>query len=74
MSPRIAALLVTSILSAAMGAVPAAASAPPAPIAATKAMPERTVMFDGTVNTLAYRGETIYLGGDFTHAVDRDGR
>lgn len=85
MSPRVAVFLLTSILGAAIGAVPTAASAlpapaplapnvPVAPLAATKATLERTVMFDGTVHTLAYRGETIYLGGDFTHAVDREGR
>lgn len=37
------------------------------------AKPDSTVMFDGTVETIAYAGDRVYVGGSFTHAIGRDG-
>lgn len=35
-----------------------------------RATPDPTVTFDGTIHTMVYQGDRIYLGGDFTHAID----
>ncbi|WP_169734154.1 outer membrane protein assembly factor BamB family protein [Hamadaea tsunoensis] len=59
-------MIAPMLLAAALAAVPA-----PAPV---RAQPLAGVTFDGTIQTVAYRGDRIYLGGDFTHAIDRGGR
>jgi PQQ-like domain len=55
-------------------AIAAALLLPGAAHADVLAAPERTVTFDGTIQTMAYLGDRLYLGGDFTHAIDTTGR
>ncbi len=56
--------------------LPMAASDSPAAAAAAavKAQIDPTVGFDGPVHTMAYAGDRIYVAGDFTHAIGRDGQ
>lgn len=61
-SPWLATLL-TGVL--ALSGTPAhAGTAPP-----LSAAPDRTVGFDGLVYTSVHVGDTVYLGGSFTHAI-----
>jgi hypothetical protein len=59
----------------AIGGLAADAAGPvlAADLAPVKAVPDSTVTFDGTVETIAYAGDRIYVGGSFTHAIGRDG-
>jgi len=67
--------LLTSAVAIAAGLLPMAPgqAATPTP-AQVRAIPESTVTFDGTIHTMVYQGDRIYLGGDFTHAIDTSGR
>ncbi|NUT37230.1 MAG: PQQ-binding-like beta-propeller repeat protein [Hamadaea sp.] len=50
---------------------PATAESPRNAGPIVRATPDVTVTFDGTIHAMAYEGDRIYLGGDFTHAIDR---
>ncbi|MEV6970001.1 PQQ-binding-like beta-propeller repeat protein [Hamadaea sp. NPDC051192] len=39
-----------------------------------RASPEPTVTFDGAIQSMAYLGDRLYVGGDFTHAIDTAGK
>ena len=67
--PRL--LLATVAVAASVIATPVRAAPPPTEVRAT---PEATVTFDGTIHAMVYQGDRIYLGGDFTHAIDTGGR
>ncbi|SDT31217.1 delta-60 repeat domain-containing protein [Actinoplanes derwentensis] len=61
-SPWLATLLTGAL---ALPGVPAHAGAVPP----TSVAPDRTVGFDGLVYTSVHVGDTVYLGGSFTHAI-----
>ncbi|MEV0267500.1 PQQ-binding-like beta-propeller repeat protein [Hamadaea sp. NPDC050747] len=56
------------------GLILAGALIPGVAHAEVRASPESTVTFDGTIQSMAYLGDRLYLGGDFTHAIDTTGK
>jgi hypothetical protein len=59
---------VAAVLAALVLAAPALAAAPAA-AALLRQSPDPTPGFNGTVRATAYAGSTVYIGGDFTHAL-----